>query len=143
MKITENEMRGLIRGQCLPGDIMFGESLAAYLVRKFDEQRKKLDALAAEAAYLRDEIKRHSESVHFCELCGKDDPCITDDVCRALNHELPATDAYLNSVRAEGVEMYGDATIAIGKEEGDEAIVYAGKQALLFAAQLRAGKDGE
>ena len=55
--------------------------------------------------------------------------------------ETPATDAYLAEVRAQGVEMYAEATIAIGEEENDEDIVYAGKQALLFAAQLRQGAE--
>lgn len=30
-------------------------------------------------------IKTHSESTHFCEVCGKDDPCATDDVCSVLH----------------------------------------------------------
>lgn len=30
-------------------------------------------------------IKIHSESTHFCEVCGKDDPCATDDVCSVLH----------------------------------------------------------
>lgn len=38
-------------------------------------------ALLAEAKELKARIKQHSESVHFCEVCGKDDPCETDDVC--------------------------------------------------------------
>ncbi|WP_267411914.1 hypothetical protein [Pantoea sp. GM_Pan_4] len=62
-----------------------------------------------------------------------------------LNMELetPAADAYLNAVRAEGAEMFGNRTIAVGEEENDSAIVYAGEQALLFAAQLRAGNAGK
>lgn len=38
-------------------------------------------ALLAEAKELKARIQQHSESVHFCEVCGKDDPCETDDVC--------------------------------------------------------------
>lgn len=49
----------------------------------------------------------------------------------------PATDAFLAEVRAQGVEMFGSTTIQFGEEEGDEDIIYAGNQALLFAAQLR------
>lgn len=60
-----------------------------------------------------------------------------------MKAETPATDAYLNSVRAEGVEMFAELTISIGEEEQSETVIYAGKQAKLFAAQLRAGKDGE
>lgn len=55
------------------------------------------DQLAAENAVLKSAIETHSESIHFCELCGKDDPCSTDDVCMALS-ETPATDAFLAEV---------------------------------------------
>lgn len=57
-------------------------------------------ALVAENATLKSAIQTHSESVHFCELCGKDDPCSTDDVCMALS-ETPDTDAYMAEVRAQ------------------------------------------
>lgn len=60
-------------------------------------------ALAAENAALKSAIQTHSESVHFCELCGKDDPCSTDDVCMTLN-ETPSTDTFLAEVRAQGVD---------------------------------------
>ncbi|WP_277268335.1 hypothetical protein [Pantoea septica] len=116
-----------------------------------DSLQQKLDALAAEAAYLRNEIKQHSQSTHFCEVCGKDDPCHTDDVCRALSHPIPATEDILNQVRAEGAEMLaakhqriidivnGDSLFG-DLERGHAAIAAA---AIHFAAQLRAGKDGE
>lgn len=71
------------------------------------------------------------------------------------NVETPATDAYLNSVRAEGVEMFANHCLKrrgeMMKTEPNEAVVNqaitairrAGEFALHFAAQLRAGKDGE
>ena len=40
MKITEHEMRGLLEGKCLPGDIRVNEELPAYLVRQFDALRR-------------------------------------------------------------------------------------------------------
>lgn len=67
--------------------------------------RAVASALAAENAALKSAIQTHSESVHFCELCGKDDPCSTDDVCMVLN-DTPATDAFLAEVRAQGVEGF-------------------------------------
>lgn len=48
MNITEHEMRGLITGKAMPADIFVGESIAAYLVRKFAVLQKERDALAAE-----------------------------------------------------------------------------------------------
>lgn len=41
----------------------------------------------ARIAELEDAIRTHSNSVHFCEVCGKDDPCSTDDVCTVINHD--------------------------------------------------------
>lgn len=68
-------------------------------LRATQDQR---DQLAAENAVLKSAIETHSESIHFCELCGKDDPCSTDDVCMALS-ETPVTDAFLAEVRAHAI----------------------------------------
>ncbi|HEI9835478.1 TPA: hypothetical protein SLN39_002540 [Serratia marcescens] len=65
------------------------------------------DALAVENAALKNAITTHSQSTHFCELCGKDDPCSTDDVCYALN-ETPATSAALAAIQAQGVDKFSD-----------------------------------
>lgn len=67
----------------------------------------RCDALLAENVRLKDAITTHSQSTHFCELCGMDDPCNTDDVCYALN-ETPATDAALAAIEARGVEKFAD-----------------------------------
>lgn len=103
------EMEGFLRGKCMTRDILVNESTAEYLVRKLNEattvkderdsQQKRADALAVENAGLKDAITTHSQSTHFCELCGKDDPCSTDDVCYALN-ETPATSAALAAIEA-------------------------------------------
>ncbi|ENK4583370.1 TPA: hypothetical protein PXP81_000683 [Yersinia enterocolitica] len=53
----------------------------------------------------------------------------------ALN--TPATTQALNEIKAQGVEEYGNLTINIGQDENCEEVIYAGKQALLFAASLR------
>ncbi|WP_338561805.1 hypothetical protein [Erwinia sp. E_sp_B04_7] len=45
MNFTEHEMRGVIKGQALPADISFGESVPAYLVRKFAEVVAERDRL--------------------------------------------------------------------------------------------------
>lgn len=67
----------------------------------YEQLEQQLAAVVAEAAGLKQAITTHSQSTHFCEVCGKDDPCSTDDVCYALN-ETPATDAYLAEVRNQG-----------------------------------------
>ena len=70
-----------------------------------DGLREKVRQLAAENVALKSAITDHSHSVHFCEVCGKDDPCSTDDVCYALK-DIPATDAYLAGIKADGVEAF-------------------------------------
>lgn len=68
-----------------------------------DNLEMKLAQMAAENAGLKQAITTHSQSTHFCEVCGKDDPCSTDDACYVLN-ETPATDAFLAEVRAQGAD---------------------------------------
>ncbi|WP_440482500.1 hypothetical protein [Serratia marcescens] len=70
------------------------------LKAELDALADRVKSLAVENAALKDAITTHSQSTHFCELCGKDDPCSTDDVCYALN-ETPATSAALAAIRNE------------------------------------------
>lgn len=42
MKLTLKEMNGLLNGKCLPSDLIVGETLAEYLVRKFSDLEQKL-----------------------------------------------------------------------------------------------------
>lgn len=54
MRITEHEMRGLLAGKCIPSDILVGESLAAYLARKFASLLQELaSAHMASDTYLK------------------------------------------------------------------------------------------
>ncbi|MDQ5412370.1 hypothetical protein RCE12_21405 [Klebsiella pneumoniae] len=68
-----------------------------------DGLREKVRQLAAENMALKNAITDHSHSVHFCEVCGKDDPCSTDDVCYALKN-IPATDRIVAEAEARGVD---------------------------------------
>ena len=70
-----------------------------------DGLREKVRQLAAENIALKNAITDHSHSVHFCEVCGKDDPCSTDDVCYALK-DIPATDRIVAGIKADGMEMF-------------------------------------
>ena len=70
-----------------------------------DGLREKVRQLSAENVAMKSAITDHSQSVHFCEVCGKDDPCSTDDVCYALR-ETPATDRIVAGIKADGVEMF-------------------------------------
>lgn len=100
------------------------------------ELKAQRDALAAENAYLRGEIKQHSQSTHFCEVCGEDDPCANDDVCYVLNHKLPATKEILNDLVADSIENL----IAVLDESGAFTIADAITVIENFSAQLRTGE---
>ena len=61
------------------------------LARKLKESESALEKSSnalldagKRVAELESAIINHSNSVHFCEVCGKDDPCATDDVCSAI-----------------------------------------------------------
>ncbi|MEE8953726.1 hypothetical protein VKV72_07455 [Klebsiella pneumoniae] len=70
--------------------------------QKFLKLAKAFKQIAAENVALKNAITDHSHSVHFCEVCGKDDPCSTDDVCYALK-DIPATDHIVAGFKADGV----------------------------------------
>lgn len=103
--------------------------------------------LAAENVGLKAAITDHSQSVHFCEVCGKDDPCSTDDVCYVLN-ETPATDAYMAGIKADATGPLVSALKVIANSEqhnGDTVVcdfdtlisVAAGALRDYYAQQLR------
>ncbi|MFW0699043.1 hypothetical protein [Pantoea sp. R13S299] len=138
-----------------------------------DELQKERDALAAENVALKSAISYVCDTDNQPDYqydgmgCGIEDRGIIDryEAARygwdealermysevipcASDIETPATDAYLNAVRAEGVEILTgklqqliDEGVFDAKEIGVAAgAVYEGAQ---IAAQLRAGKDGE
>lgn len=103
--------------------------------QKFLKLAKAFKQLAAENVALKNAITEHSHSVHFCEVCGKDDPCSTDDVCYALK-DIPATDAYLAGIKADGVEEF------IGRlqqcvDEGD----FVGDEVAVIVGDIDCGKE--
>ncbi|MEC6910207.1 hypothetical protein [Klebsiella quasipneumoniae] len=108
-----------------------------------DGLREKVRQLAAENVALKNAITDHSHSVHFCEVCGKDDPCSTDDVCYALK-DITATDAYLAGIKADGVEEFVSNTVhkIFDGSEAVSALAYL-SLANSHVNQLRDGGNGE
>lgn len=98
MTITLQAVNELIASLETAGELSIRE-------QKFLKLAKAFKQLASENVALKNAITDHSHSVHFCEVCGKDDPCSTDDVCYALK-DIPATDAYLAGIKADGVEAF-------------------------------------
>ncbi|EMU9328029.1 hypothetical protein VSS04_22825 [Klebsiella pneumoniae] len=98
MTITLQAVNELIASLESAGELSIRE-------QKFLKLAKAFKQLAAENVALKNAITDHSHSVHFCEVCGKDDPCSTDDVCYALK-DIPATDRIVAGIKADGVEMF-------------------------------------
>ncbi|WP_313611761.1 hypothetical protein [Pantoea piersonii] len=122
------------------GEFVYYEDYAAL--------QQKLDAQAAENATIKTMNDVLSEELRGYESDGAYDGPVAHKLWHS-NSETPATDAWLNSVRAEGVEMFAELTDKVADEEhyddgeSSELLRYSAKQARLYAAQLRAGKDGE
>lgn len=110
-------------------------SLVQMLALQLKGQIRKCEQLAAENVELKNAITDHSHSVHFCEVCGKDDPCSTDDVCYALK-DIPATDRIYAGIKADGVDEF------IGRvqqcvDEGD----FVGDEVAVIVGAIDCGKE--
>jgi len=120
------------------------------------------DAMAAENAALRSLIREVAESSEECEFNGDEHRYVvvpeSFDALTDLLEETPATDAWLNSVRAEAISSALDTCIdhcdtdcvmdAYDFSYEIAEIRSAGAidlrdELVAYAAQLRAGKDGE
>ncbi|EIU1004448.1 hypothetical protein MKM07_002182 [Salmonella enterica] len=94
-----------LKSSCGAVDVRSVAQLISDLASHLNVQLARSNALAAENVGLKSAITDHSHSVHFCEVCGKDAPCSTDDVCYALN-QTPATDRIYTEAEARGVEKF-------------------------------------
>lgn len=98
MTITPQAVNELIASLESAGELSIKETKVMELAKSFKQ-------LASENVALKSAITDHSHSVHFCEVCGKDDPCSTDDVCYALK-DIPDTDRIVAWIKADGVEEF-------------------------------------
>lgn len=104
MKLTLKEMNGLLNGKCLPSDLIVGETLAEYLVRKFAEADDKCAALAAENAGLKAVCEdRRAFIMNGVQLGYIQIPTVETDpaletirVAVSPQEPTPATDAYMS-----------------------------------------------
>ncbi|HHI2038953.1 TPA: hypothetical protein ACP4ZM_001011 [Escherichia coli] len=124
------EMDGFLKGKCIPRDLKVNETNAEYLVRKFGELESKLetalrecrsagitiDNLEAKCAELAAENELARKAVQaFCDVVGDNTEVIAEEIGRdgvlaileamKATGNMPATDAFLAEVRAQGVEM--------------------------------------
>ncbi|HIE9202860.1 hypothetical protein QP886_07200 [Klebsiella quasipneumoniae] len=105
--------------------------------QKFLKLAKAFKQLAVENVALKNAITDHSHSVHFCEVCGKDDPCSTDDVCYALKN-IPATDRIVAGIKADAID---EAAVELDRVDTVASTRVIGFKLREFAKQLREGAD--
>ncbi|HFD2061491.1 TPA: hypothetical protein ACF2D8_002348 [Serratia marcescens] len=121
-------MKNIVENQGIKTDKPLAMSYEALKAER-DAQQKRAGALAVENQALSAALSLISGSYglspHIQSMCAVD---------------TPTTDAALAAIQAQGVEKFAEATIAIGEQEEDQGIIYAGKQAMLFAKQLREAK---
>ncbi|ELX1788988.1 hypothetical protein ONM55_000870 [Escherichia coli] len=106
------EMDGFLKGKCIPSDLKVNETNAEYLVRKFAEAQDKCAALSAENARLkvmcedrRRFIMKGGQMGYIKVPTAETDPDLeTIRIAVSPQKPIPATDAFLADVRAQGVE---------------------------------------
>ena len=130
MTITLQAVNELIASLESAGELSIRE-------QKFLKLAKAFKQMAAENVALKSAITDHSHSVHFCEVCGKDDPCSTDDVCYALK-DTPATDRIVAGIKADAID---EAAVELDRVDTVASTRVIGFKLREFAQQLREGAD--
>ncbi|EFH7395125.1 hypothetical protein GKJ91_03970 [Escherichia coli] len=144
-QMTLIEMDGFLKGKCIPRDLKVNETNAEYLVRKFGELESKLetalrecssagitiDNLEAKCAKMAAEnISLKQSEKEFNDFCREEFSEWEDDVT-----ETPATDTFLDEVRAQGVEMAMEHMQSSGSLTFGDCYISLNE----FAAELRKG----
>lgn len=128
MTITQQAVNELIKSLESAGELSIKETKVMALAKAHVQ-------LAAENVALKSAITDHSQSVHFCEVCGMDDPCRTDDVCYVLS-ETPATDRIVAWIKADAID---DAAVELDRVDTVASTRVIGFKLREFSQQLREG----
>ena len=137
------EMDGFLKGKCIPSDLKVNETNAEYLVRKFAEAEAKCAALAAENAGLKSAVTQQIELRAEIKKAGRpphadfwvQSICEAEEKVKRALEEPPATDAFLDEVRAQGVEMAMEHMQSSGSLTFGDCYISLNE----FAAELRKG----
>ncbi len=142
------EMDGFLKGRCIPRDLKVNETNAEYLVRKFAEAEAKCAALAAENELARKAVQAFCDVVGdstevICEEVGRDGVLVILEAMKATGN-MPATDAFLSEVRAQGVDMARNAMIdfvdgEVGPNKNVPGLIRGAEICVSIAEQLRKG----
>ncbi|HDN3254850.1 TPA: hypothetical protein P1M26_000098 [Escherichia coli] len=145
-----HEMASELKAECGAVDMRSVAKLISDLATQLEVQLVRANALAAENELARKAVQA------FCDVVGDNTEVIAEEVGRdgvlvileamKATGNMPATDAFLAEVRAQGVEMYAD-NLDNGADDAerggfDYAVKFLRSEASgvrLFADQLRKG----
>ncbi|WP_456309812.1 hypothetical protein [Serratia proteamaculans] len=136
MKITEHEMRGLLTGKCIPGDMKVNEELPTYLLRKFVVLHEQVQALAAENAAMKRDLRVIANSEPFE---GDTAVCDFDSLVSVAAGALvtPATEAALRGLQAQELDCAADELMLADTVASTGVVAHLLRQR---AARLRTGE---
>lgn len=145
-----HEMASELKAECGAVDMRSVAKLISDLATQLEVQLVRANALAAENALARKAVQAFCDVVGdstevICEEIGRDGVLVILEAMKATGN-MPATDAFLAEVRAQGVEMYAD-NLDNGADDAerggfDYAVKFLRSEASgvrLFADQLRKG----
>ncbi|MGS3729455.1 hypothetical protein [Escherichia coli] len=128
-----HEMASELKAECGAVDMRSVAKLISDLATQLEVQLVRANALAAENELARKAVQAFCDVVGdntevICEAVGRDGVLVILEAMKATGN-MPATDAFLAEVRAQGVEMFAECAYTL--EHHDHAVA--------FAAELRKG----
>ncbi|MFV2138835.1 hypothetical protein ACNIQZ_04945 [Escherichia coli] len=145
-----HEMASELKAECGAVDMRSVAKLISDLATQLEVQLVRANALAAENEMARKAVQAFCDVVGdntevIAEVVGRDGVLVILEAMKATGN-MPATDAFLAEVRAQGVEMYAD-NLDNGADDAerggfDDAVKFLRSEASgvrLFADQLRKG----
>lgn len=128
-----HEMASELKAECGAVDMRSVAKLISDLATQLEVQLVRANALAVENELARKAVQAFCDVVGdntevIAEVVGRDGVLVILEAMKATGN-MPATDAFLAEVRAQGVEMFAECAYTL--EHHDHAVA--------FAAELRKG----
>ncbi|HAZ6071445.1 TPA: hypothetical protein J8F78_003801 [Escherichia coli] len=143
-----HEMASELKAECGAVDMRSVAKLISDLATQLEVQLVRANALAAENALARKAVQAFCEVVGdntevIAEVVGRDGVLVILEAMKATGN-MPATDAFLAEVRAQGVEMARNAMIdffdgEVGPNKNVPGLIRGAEICVSIAAQLRKG----
>ncbi len=143
-----HEMASELKAECGAVDMRSVAKLISDLATQLEVQLVRANALAAENALARKAVQAFCEVVGdntevIAEVVGRDGVLVILEAMKATGN-MPATDAFLAEVRAQGVDMARNAMIdffdgEVGPNKNVPGLIRGAEICVSIAAQLRKG----